>query len=146
MAKQGVTRISISLPPELLQDFENVINEMGYDRSKAIQQAMRTFISDYRWDHHPTAFAVGTITLIYHHDVRGVESELTDIQHQYTELITSSTHVHLDAVHCLLVIVVKGKAKEIQALAMEMKGLRGIKQLKLTGLVGDASPSHAHSH
>jgi CopG family nickel-responsive transcriptional regulator len=146
MEKQGVKRISISLPPDLLEDFEAVIKEMGYDRSKAIQQAMRGFISDYRWDHNPTAFTVGTITLIYHHDVRGVESELTDIQHQYPNLITSSTHVHLDAVHCLLVIVVKGYAKQIQSLALELKRLRGVKQLKLTGLVGTTPTPHEHSH
>ncbi|MFX1475857.1 MAG: nickel-responsive transcriptional regulator NikR [Promethearchaeota archaeon] len=146
MTKPGTARISISLPPDLLREFDSAIKQMGLDRSKAIQQAMRNFISEYRWEHSPTAFTVGTITLIYHHDVRGLESELTDIQHQYPDLITSSTHVHLDAVHCLLVIVVKGQAKAMQSLASKLKGLRGIKQLKLTGLAGSISAPTEHIH
>ncbi|MHA2429125.1 MAG: CopG family ribbon-helix-helix protein [Candidatus Hermodarchaeia archaeon] len=37
MSKLGVARISISLPPNLLEEFDNVIQQIGYDRSKAIQ-------------------------------------------------------------------------------------------------------------
>lgn len=137
MAKQGVSRISISLPPNLLDDFEKVITKIGYDRSKAIQQAMRDFISEYLWKHDPTTNAVGTVTIIYDHAISGLEEELTVIQHQHTDLITSSTHIHLDKHHCLLVIVVKGQATQIKELATKLQSLRGINQIKVVSLKED---------
>ncbi|MFX1509162.1 MAG: nickel-responsive transcriptional regulator NikR [Promethearchaeota archaeon] len=135
MPKSGVTRISMSLPPSLLKEFDQVTANIGYDRSKAIQQAMRDFISEYRWDQDPDTSAVGTITIIYDHDVSGLEAELTRIQHQHTHLITSVTHIHLDTHNCLLVIVVKGRAATMKQLATELQGLRGIYQLKVTSMM-----------
>ncbi len=146
MSKPGVSRISISLPPALLEDFDAVITDIGYDRSKAIQQAMRDFISEYQWDAAPSTSAVGTVTIIYDHDVSGLESELTAIQHQHTDLITSATHIHLDSHQCLLVIVVKGPAVKIKQLASKLQGLRGIHQLKVTSLMEALAPTNSHSH
>jgi CopG family nickel-responsive transcriptional regulator len=146
MSKPGVSRISISLPPTLLEDFDAVITDIGYDRSKAIQQAMRDYISEYRWDADPDATAVGTITIIYDHDVSGLEGELTAIQHQHTDLITSTTHIHLDSHHCLLVIVVKGQAVQIKQLASKLLSLRGIHQLKVTSMMEERTAESHHSY
>jgi CopG family nickel-responsive transcriptional regulator len=146
MSKPGITRISISLPPSLLADFDQITSTIGYDRSKAIQQAMRDFISEYHWEHDSTTSAVGTITIIYDHDVPGLESELTAIQHQYTTLISSTTHIHLDTHHCLLVIVVKGKTAKIKKLATQLQILRGINQLKVTSMKEERSSGQRHSH
>jgi CopG family nickel-responsive transcriptional regulator len=146
MPDSGVARISISLPPSLLEDFDQMTANIGYDRSKAIQQAMRDFISEYKWQYIPKASAVGTITLIYTHDIQGLESELTTIQHQHTDIVSSTTHIHLDTHHCLLVIVVKGQADEIKELASQLQGLRGIHQLKLTSLMVASLDTSNHTH
>ncbi|MHA2405667.1 MAG: nickel-responsive transcriptional regulator NikR [Candidatus Hermodarchaeia archaeon] len=146
MSKPGVTRISISLPPDLLEDFDQVTSTIGYDRSKAIQQAMRDFISEYHWEQDSTASAVGTITIIYDHDIPGLEAELTRIQHLHTTLISSTTHIHLDTHHCLLVIVVKGKTAKIKELATQLQSLRGIHQVKVTSMKEETSSKHQHSH
>jgi len=146
MSKTGVARISISLPPNLLEDFDQVTTSIGHDRSKAIQQAMRDYISEYRWDHEPGASAVGTITIIFNHDIAGLEGDLTAIQHQHTNLITSATHIHLDGHHCLLVIVVKGQAVEIKELATQLQSLRGIHQLKVTSMMEEGLSENQHSH
>ncbi len=135
MSKPGVTRISISLPPNLLEEFDNVIQRIGYDRSKSIQQAIRDFITSYRIEYDPHAIAVGTITLLFDHDILGLEAELTDVQHQQSDLISSTTHIHLDGHHCLLVIVVKGQAKRIHQLTTTLQSLRGVQQIKLTSLM-----------
>jgi CopG family nickel-responsive transcriptional regulator len=146
MSNQGVARITISLPPFLLDEFDEVIAPMQLDRSKAMGQAIRDFLTEYRSKHDVTAPAVGTITLIYDHGVRGLEAKLTDIQHHEPDLITASVHSHLDANHCLLVIVVKGTAGAIQGLAKRLRGLRGVAQLKLTSLLAAKLLSREHSH
>ena len=45
-----ITRVSVTFPPELLKDFDEVIKRMGYEnRSKAVQDAVRMFISERKW-------------------------------------------------------------------------------------------------
>lgn len=132
MSDSGVARISMSLPPTLLDELDAVIQEIGLDRSKALQQAIRDFITNHQLEFNPDANGVGTITLLYEHDVPGLESELTHIQHDHTDLITSATHVHLDGHHCFQVIVVKGKTAQIHQLAVALQSLRGVRQIKRT--------------
>ncbi|MEM2210955.1 MAG: nickel-responsive transcriptional regulator NikR [Nitrososphaerales archaeon] len=130
----GVTRFSVSVPPTLLKEFDDVIKIIGYDRSKAIQQAMRNFLNEYKWKYDEKGLAVGAIVLIYDHEVRGLEEGLTDIQHHYKDLIQSSIHIHLDEKNCLLQVVVKGEVLNIQRLAKELMNKRGVKQIKLVTL------------
>ncbi|MDW8044606.1 MAG: nickel-responsive transcriptional regulator NikR [Nitrososphaerota archaeon] len=130
----GVVRFSVSVSPELLKEFDEVTNIIGYDRSKAIQQAMRNFLNEYKWRYEEKGLAVGAIVLIYNHEVRGLEDSLTDIQHHYRDIIQSSIHIHLDEQNCLLQVVVKGEVMNIRRLAKDLMNRRGVKQLKLVTL------------
>jgi len=132
MAGKDVSRFGVSVPPELLKEFDEAVARMGYDRSKAIQLAMRNFLTEYRWEYEEEGVVAGTVTVIYDHEVKGLEESLTDIQHLCRNVISSTMHIHLDERNCLLVIAVKGEVKTIQNLAKELMSKRGIKQLKLT--------------
>ena len=133
--EKGVSRFSVSVPHALLNEFDGVVERMGYDRSKAIQLAIRKFLTEYRWKYEGEGVAAGTMTIIYDHDVKGLEEILTDTQHHHRSIINSSMHVHLDERSCLLVIAVKGQVKTIQNLGKELMSRRGINQLKLaTGM------------
>ncbi len=131
MAEKGISRFSVSIHPELLREFDDTINRMHYDRSKAIQLAMRNFLTEYKWEHEEEGLAAGTMTIIYDHEARGLEESLTDTQHHHIDTISSAMHVHLNERSCLLVIAVKGKIKTIQDLAKDLMSKRGIEQLKL---------------
>jgi len=62
------TRISISLPPGLLEAFDRVSRQSGYgDRSKALQAAMRGFISDFETGVKGGS-VVGSIVMVYNHE------------------------------------------------------------------------------
>jgi len=128
---KGVNRISISLPEDLQRDFDKVAKAVGYgDRSKALQIAMRNFISDHRW-REETATSTGALVLIYEHEVPGLEEALTDVQHSYSQIVNSSMHLHLDGNNCLQIIAVKGRNEQIERLAKELMTKRGLKQFKL---------------
>ena len=43
--KSGVKRVSISADPGLIEEFDTTIAEMGYNRSTAIETAMRDFLA-----------------------------------------------------------------------------------------------------
>jgi len=129
--RKGVSRFSVSVPPDLLNEFDKMIKRRGYDRSKAIQIAMRNLLVEDMWKYEEKGVAAGTITLIYDHETTGLEENLTDIQHHSRDIIVSTMHIHLDNQNCLLVIAIKGEAKKIQELAKDLISQRGIKQLKL---------------
>lgn len=125
-------RISFSTPPGLLEQFDNSLRMLGYkDRSKALQVAMRNFVTEYAWKARGQSAGAGAILLTYDHDSHGVQEALTDTQHHYRAVVNSTTHVHLDESRCLEIISVRGKLERIQALAKNLLKRRGVTQLKL---------------
>ena len=68
--------------------------------------------------------------MVYDHDVKGLETELTETQHHHSNLITSTLHIHISEQDCLEAIAVKGKASEIRELSNELTTKRGVKILK----------------
>ncbi|MCS7125066.1 MAG: nickel-responsive transcriptional regulator NikR [Candidatus Bathyarchaeota archaeon] len=128
---EKVARVSVTLPPELLEDFDEVIRKMGYEnRSKAVQDAVRLFISERRWLQEEKGPQAGVLMLLYDHEVRGLEDALTDVQHNYSNVISSTMHIHLTERDCLEAIAVKGDASEIRKLSDELSSKRGVKLLK----------------
>ena len=130
MSDLSATRISISLPPELLGIFDKVSRQSGYgDRSKALQAAMRAFISDYEAG-LKGGNVVGSIVLIYNHETRGTDEAITETSHQHRQSILSSLHAHIDAAHCLCALLVRGRVQDIAGLEGELKRQKGIMQVK----------------
>jgi CopG family nickel-responsive transcriptional regulator len=127
-----ITRVGVTFPPDLLKDFDVIIEKMGYEsRSKAIQDAVRHFVSERKWlQEEANAQQTGVLLMVYEHDVRGLESDLTEVQHHHSELITSTLHIHISDEDCLEAIAVKGKASEIRHLSDELATKRGVKILK----------------
>ncbi|MBS7659652.1 nickel-responsive transcriptional regulator NikR [Candidatus Bathyarchaeota archaeon] len=127
----GIVRVSVTLPEDLLKEFDEVINRMGYgNRSKAVQDAVRLFISERKWLQEESGIQAGVLMLLYDHEVRGVEDTLTDIQHNYADIISSTMHIHLTERDCLEAIAVKGEAEKIRRLSDELSSKRGVKLLK----------------
>ena len=62
----NVVRLGVTFPPDLLKDFDDIIAKMGYEsRSKAIQDAVRAFISEYKWLKEETGSRAGVIMVLY---------------------------------------------------------------------------------
>ena len=75
-----ITRIGVTFPPDLLKDFDEIIDKMGYEsRSKAIQDAVRLFVTERKWlKEEDSTPQTGVLLMVYDHDVRGLESDLTE--------------------------------------------------------------------
>src|SRR5208283_1591646 len=132
MKQDLVSRFSISLPPKLLKQFEEMSGEKGYhNRSLAIADIIRDKLVEHRQRFSSEEIA-GTITLVYDHHKPHVQATLTDIQHDHHEVIISTVHVHLDHHNCLEVLVVRGKAGVIKKIADELIAAKGVKHGKLT--------------
>ncbi len=128
---KGVNRISMSLPEELRREFDGVVEAADYgDRSKALQIAMRNFITDHKWK-QKTATSTGAMVMIYDHETPGLEEALTTAQHAYKRIVNSTMHLHLEGNNCLQIIAIRGRNEAIEALARVLMTKRGMKQFKL---------------
>lgn len=128
-------RVSLTIPSELLAELDEVITEWEYSsRSEAVRDALRAFLSDYRWRTGLSGAQHGAVTILYDHDVKGLNDELLQLQHEVPDTIVSSQHVHLSDHLCLETLVVDGTGEEIKKLVNRIQSLRGIKQVKLAVL------------
>jgi len=128
-----IVRVGVTFPPELLKDLDKVAEEMGYEsRSKAIQDAVSSFITDQRLLHEQKGKKAGVLVMVYDHDVKGLEDDLIESQHHHRDVINSVLHVHLSDRECLEAVAVKGEAEDIRKLAQELATRKGVKQVRST--------------
>jgi CopG family nickel-responsive transcriptional regulator len=128
-----IVRVGVTFPPDLLKDLDDVIQEIGYDsRSKAIQDAVASFVTEQRLLHKEQGKKAGVLVMVYDHDVKGLEDDLIESQHHHRDVINSVLHVHLSDKECLEAIAVKGEAQDIRHLAQELTTRKGVKQVRST--------------
>ena len=126
-------RIGISLEDELLERFDEIIEEKGYvNRSEAIRDLIRGEIVERAWSSSRSdEERVVVVTLVYDHDSSSLAQKLTHIQHENHLAVVSSLHVHMDAHNCLEVLVLRGKAKNVMSIAESLASTRGVKYGKV---------------
>ena len=124
-------RFGVSLEKELLRKFDALNSAKGYsNRSEAIRDLIRENLIKEEWRGNKKI--AGAIILVYDHHRRELLDKLTDIQHDHSNLIISTQHIHLDHHNCLELVVVKGKAKQAQELCNGLKAAKGVKYAQLT--------------
>jgi CopG family nickel-responsive transcriptional regulator len=140
-----VTRIGVSVEPDLLTSFDELIERKGYaTRSEAIRDLIKgMLIEDTIKD--DKAHTVGTITLVYDHTKGGVNEGLMDVEHKHHHVISSSIHVHLDTEKCLEVLIVHGSMKEVSELSEALNSIKGITHGKPVLLSGEPV-NHKHDY
>lgn len=127
-------RFSVSLPKNLLKEFDLVIKALGMSRSDAIRKAMREYITRYKSESIPKeGIVVGSITLILDHEQKyGIMDQLNELQHHHLEIINASLHIHLDERNCMMVLPVRGNAQKIKNLKENFQAMPEVKITKLT--------------
>lgn len=129
--KNRATRISMSLAPKLLKQFDKSMVQAGFsDRSKAIQ-ALHAFVDENEWKGAENQSGAGAVFMLYDNHTYNQDRESIHAQHEYADIISASTHVHLDHHNCLETIMVKGQIQKIRELVKVLSQNRGIKSLKL---------------
>jgi CopG family nickel-responsive transcriptional regulator len=141
-----LVRFSISLEKDLLESFDQLVDERGLsNRSEAVRDLIRQEFVKKEWDEGKEV--AGAVTLIYDHHQRDLVNKLMNMQHDYSEVILSSQHVHLDHHHCLEIVAVKGKASRVRMLAEQLKGAKGVAHGTLSMTTTGHTASRAlHAH
>jgi len=127
-----LVRFGVSMDNRLLAALDGIVARRRYaNRSEAIRDMVRTEQVRESWEKEKGP-VVGTLTLVYDHHVREVNERLLNLQHDHEHMVHSTMHVHLSHRMCLEVIVLRGKAREVQTLADRLLAARGVKHGRLT--------------
>lgn len=138
-----VSRISVSLPPDLLTELDRMVESRGYgSRSQSIGEMVNYQLAEHKRTLGNEVMA-GTLTLLYNRATRGLQGRLADIQYQYLAEVVSSLHVHLTEDQMLEVLLVQGPAAKLQAIRDEMLAQRGVVTGHLQLLAAVIPPLHA---
>jgi len=131
----GAKRLSVSLPSPLVDEFDAVWQNMKYDdRSKAVHDAIRNFITEHKWMHQETDEIMGALALLYYFDKPTLLNAIMRTQHEFENIIASSMHVHLTKDKCLEIIAVKGSAQHTKNLMQKLMARKGVKQVKFAAI------------
>lgn len=130
--RRSLSRFSVSLPTDLLRQLDAMAVARGFpNRSRALADVVRSSLVEHNAQTGAGEIA-GTITLVYDHHRRGLQSALTSLQHAHQELILSVLHVHLDHANCMEVLAVRGRARSIRTLADRLAASKGMKHARLS--------------
>ena len=128
----SVERVGVSFEPDLLRKFDNFIQKKGYtNRSEAIRDLIRRYMVEEDIKTDEKEEVIGTLTILYDHDIGDVANRLLHFQHHHHSEILYTTHVHIDEHNCLEIIIVKGKVKKVKKLADNITAIRGVKHGRL---------------
>lgn len=126
----AVSRFGVSLEKEMLEMLDRFVNENKFaNRSQAIRHLIAKNAVEKKWQSNKVV--AGAIILVYDHHKRDLLMKLTDIQHDFHDVILSAQHFHLDHDNCLEIVAVKGKASRLTELSDKLIAIKGIQHGKL---------------
>lgn len=125
MAKQKLTRISITVPEETLSLLDQLVEQQGFDsRSKALVDMINhRLIAEQATSN---AVMVGTMTLLYDRNFANIRAQLAELQHQHLEQVISSLTVQLDQDKILEVMLLQGMSNELQCISQQFVAVKGV--------------------
>ena len=126
-----MTVISITLPSDLLKKFDDFTKMRGYySRSEAFRDAVRNLIAESEISKLETGDVAATIMITCDYARRDVDLRITEVRHEFDDVIVENVHRHIDDKYCLEIFIAQGKNERILDLVGRVRGMRGIQQVK----------------
>ena len=120
-----LVRQSFSLEQSLLDRLDRLVEQSRYtNRSEFLRDLIRDKLVERAWEENEEALA--TITLVYDHHAHDLMRRLTELQHDCRADVLATTHLHLDHHLCAEMIMIRGTAGDIRALADQIRQQRGV--------------------
>ena len=132
METKGVTRISLSLPADVAEGLEDLVEKRGYaNRSLAVTEIVREEIVNHRRS-NPHEVMAGSITLFYDETRPGLCEKLAAVLRQHLKEVVASLSVLLEATMRMDVLIVQGPVGVLDGLLQDLLALKGVETGKLT--------------
>ncbi|MDP3484593.1 MAG: CopG family ribbon-helix-helix protein, partial [Methanobacteriaceae archaeon] len=118
-----------SLNEKLLGELDSLKEDMGFSgRSDVIRAAARMLIDDNRQSKNISGNVNAVIFLIHS---QKVEDKVTEVKHNYEDIINTQIHSHLKDENCLEIFILEGDALRIKDLARKFRNCGKMEHLKV---------------
>lgn len=145
MEKEKLVRFSISLEEGLLNFVDERMLPYGYaSRSEFLRDLIRKKMVEEKWEKGENA--IGVLSIIYDHHQRELAQKMTALQHSKLVNIACNLHIHLSHHDCLEVIIIRGKQEEIEKIATQIGGLKGVRYSSLSKVAEFCEGEECHHH
>jgi CopG family nickel-responsive transcriptional regulator len=126
-----LTVISITLPNDLLEKFDAFMKTRGYySRSEAFRDAVRNLMTESEFAKAETGLVAATIMITCDYERRDVDMKITEVRHEFDDVVVENVHRHIDDKYCLEIFIAQGKNERIVDLIGRVRGMRGVQQVK----------------
>ncbi|MBE2900834.1 nickel-responsive regulator 1 [Methanothermobacter thermautotrophicus] len=121
--------VSVSLSEKLLEEIDALRDELGFSgRSDVIRVAARMLIDEKK---NLSEFngEINAVLFLIH--PRRVEDLVTQIKHDYEDIIGTQLHSHLKDGNCLELFIIEGESARVRELAERFLACGKMKHIKL---------------
>ncbi|AEH36660.1 CopG family ribbon-helix-helix protein [Halopiger xanaduensis] len=122
-------RTSLNVPDDLLSRFDDIWQEQGLEsRSRGVREAMREYVEAHTRLEDVDGDIVAIVAFDYDHE--SVIEDLHDIQHEFQDVVTTTTHTH-EGEWCLETVFCRGAAERIRTFAYRLRDFDAVRRVKL---------------
>ena len=137
-----VTRIGVSLEPELLKSFDESISKKGYvSRSEALRDLVRDSLAENSWKNDDTDM-IGVLIVVIDLRVTNVLEKVDAIYRNNSSVFMYSSSVPVDNFSKMDVITACGKLHDLRDLLADVTSIKGV----LRGKLASITPGSCNVH
>ena len=137
-----VTRIGVSLEPELLKAFDESISKKGYvSRSEALRDLVRDSLAENSWKNDDTDM-IGVLIVVIDLRVTNVLEKVDAIYRNNSSVFMYSSSVPVDNFSKMDVITACGKLHDLRDLLADVTSIKGV----LRGKLASITPGSCNVH
>ena len=137
-----VTRIGVSLEPELLKSFDEAISRKGYViRSEALSDLVRDSLAENSWKNDGDDM-IGVFIIVIDLRVTNVLEKLDGVYREHSALFSHSTSIPVDDISKMDIIVCGGKLRDLRKFLSDVTALKGV----LRGKLASITPGSCNIH
>lgn len=122
----NLQRYSFTLPPNIVEKVNEFAERLKMNRSMIMREALSSWLASQSSVTDISGKGVAVVSYIYNHHDTHVLSELLDIQHNFENIIGTSTHLHLSHTKCFEIVLCKGEIEEIKQLSTKIRSIKGL--------------------
>ena len=123
---ENLERYSFTLPSSLVDGVDKLSQSLKMNRSQIVREAVANWIQENTKKLDMSGTGIGISSYIYNHHDSRVVSDIMNIQHEFDDSISSTTHIHLDHSKCFEMAILKGNLDTLKKLNNALRGIKGL--------------------
>ena len=137
-----VTRIGVSLEPDLLKSFDDSITKKGYvSRSEALRDLVRDSLAENSWKNDNTEM-IGVIIIVIDMRVTNILEKVNSVYLSHSYVFSHADSVPVDRYSKMDVVITSGKLSQLREFLGDITSIKGV----LRGKLASITPGSCNLH